>query len=139
MLFECFFNSHFVFVCGKHISFLNACAFGFAVIIGYCLFCHLHSPIRLEQIHIHSRSPVESATLLYDTNHTLFHFSLQGKRWQQRLIYPPIKQTSTKNKNKRFFFKFMFFLKLASLTPLETIFILTNMGATLLMGVLCGV
>lgn len=33
----------------------------------------------------------------------------------------------------------MFFLKLASLTPLETIFILTNMGATLLMGVLCGV
>lgn len=27
-----FFNSHFVFVSGKHISFLNACAFGFAVI-----------------------------------------------------------------------------------------------------------
>lgn len=34
MLFGCFFNSHFVFVSGKHISFLNACAFGFAVIIG---------------------------------------------------------------------------------------------------------
>lgn len=33
MLFGCFFNSHFVFVSGKHISFLNACAFGFAVII----------------------------------------------------------------------------------------------------------
>lgn len=32
MLFGCFFNSHFVFVSGKHISFLNACAFGFAVI-----------------------------------------------------------------------------------------------------------
>lgn len=34
MLFGCFFNSHFVFVSGKHISFLNACAFGFAVIRG---------------------------------------------------------------------------------------------------------
>jgi len=32
LLFGCFFNSHFVFVSGKHISFLNACAFGFAVI-----------------------------------------------------------------------------------------------------------
>lgn len=41
MLFGCFFNSHFVFVSGKHISFLNACAFGFAVIIissGYVMF-----------------------------------------------------------------------------------------------------
>ena len=37
MLFGCFFNSHFVFVSGKHISFLNACAFGFAVIISLVL------------------------------------------------------------------------------------------------------
>lgn len=38
MLFGCFFNSHFVFVSGKHISFLNACAFGFAVITTMSVF-----------------------------------------------------------------------------------------------------
>lgn len=31
-MFGCFFNLHFVFVCEKHISFLNAVAFRFAVI-----------------------------------------------------------------------------------------------------------
>lgn len=36
-MFGCFFNLHFVFVCEKHISFLNAVAFRFAVII-YCLY-----------------------------------------------------------------------------------------------------
>lgn len=42
MLFGCFFNSHFVFVSGKHISFLNACAFGFAVIILLAKYFHIN-------------------------------------------------------------------------------------------------
>lgn len=34
-MFGCFFNLHFVFVCEKHISFLNAVAFRFAVIMTF--------------------------------------------------------------------------------------------------------